>query len=194
MKFDLERKGYKKIEVDEYIFALKTEYESKLNDQKNRIFQLRADIAEKEKKIVQLQSKSDLISAAIVEAVAKAREIEKLTAKRYRDEMEQLRIFHEKWQAHYNKMLEKYPDDEGLKAQGKFSVAMDELICGGAERIGEIERQFESESARVSSKNGTTLAENAESASGFNFAEAWNPTDDLSKIMEDLGINPDEEE
>jgi hypothetical protein len=30
MKFDLEKKGYKRIQVDEYIFALRNEYESKL--------------------------------------------------------------------------------------------------------------------------------------------------------------------
>ena len=95
MKFDIERKGYKKIEVDEYLFALKTEYESKLNDQKNRIFQLRSEISEKDKQIAALQSKSELISEAIVEAVAKGHELEKLAAKRYRDEMEQLRVFHE---------------------------------------------------------------------------------------------------
>ncbi len=193
MKFDIERKGYKKMEVDEYIFALKTEYESKLNDQKNRIIALRTSLEEKEKQIASLQAKSDLISTAIIEAVAKANELEKLAVKRYRDEMEQLRAFHDKWQAHYNKLLEKYPDDEGLKAQGKFKLAMDELLMGDKAQMREIERQFDSESERAK-KTGGTLAENTESESGFNFAEAWNPTDDLSKIMEDLGINPDEEE
>lgn len=44
MKFDIEKKGYKKSEVDEYVFALKNEYESKLAEQKNRIFQLKASL------------------------------------------------------------------------------------------------------------------------------------------------------
>jgi cell division septum initiation protein DivIVA len=51
VKFDIERKGYKKTEVDEYIFSLKNDYESKLTEQKNRIFQLRNELDEKEKKI-----------------------------------------------------------------------------------------------------------------------------------------------
>lgn len=48
MKFDTEKKGYKKSEVDEYVFALKNEYESKLAEQKNRIFQLKNELTEKE--------------------------------------------------------------------------------------------------------------------------------------------------
>lgn len=48
MKFDTEKKGYKKSEVDEYVFALKNEYESKLADQKNRIFQMKNELIEKE--------------------------------------------------------------------------------------------------------------------------------------------------
>lgn len=98
MKFDIEKKGYKKSEVDEYVFALKNEYESKLAEQKNRIFQLRNELTEREKQLAAFKSKTDLISTAILNAVQKADEIEKLAAARYRDEMQQLRAFHDKWQ------------------------------------------------------------------------------------------------
>ncbi len=197
MKFDIERKGYKKTEVDEYIFSLKNDYESKLTEQKNRIFQLRNELDEKEKKIAEYSAKAELISSALIHAVAKADEIEKLAQKRYREEISALRAFHEKWQAHYDALLKKYPDDEGLRAQSKFNSAMDEVLSGGSEQLKEIESHFVSEQQRVekvvSQAPKKTLAEDAVSESGFSFAEAWNPTDDLSKIMEDLGILPDEE-
>ena len=106
MKFDIEKKGYKKSEVDEYIFALKNEYESRLSDQKNRIFQLKSELVDKEKQLSSYKEKTDLIATAILNAVAKADEIEKLSAARYREEMNSLRVFHDKWQAHYNKLLE----------------------------------------------------------------------------------------
>ena len=206
MKFDIEKKGYKKSEVDEYVFALKNEYESKLAEQKNRIFQLRNELTEREKQIAAFKSKTDLISTAILNAVQKADEIEKLAAARYRDEMQQLRAFHDKWQAHYNKMLEKYPDDEGLKAIEKFNSAMYDILSGGSAAMKEIEKQFDSEKNRVENVAAApapaqeqpkpadkpavnkTLAEDAVSKSGFSFEEAWNPKDDLSEIMKDLGL------
>ncbi len=205
MKFETEKKGYKRTEVDEYVFALKNEYESKLSEQKNRIFQLKSELVEKEKQLESHKAKTELISDAIVKAVEKADEIEKLAAARYREEMARLKAFHEKWQAHYNKLLEKYPDDEGLKAIGKFNAAMDDILSGGGEAVREIERQFDEESARLNNtdikpkaksakadkKPAKTLAENAVSASGFSFEEAWNPKEDLDDIMKDLGLLED---
>lgn len=197
MKFDIEKKGYKKSEVDEYVFALKNEYESKLAEQKNRIFQLKSELTEREKQLAAFKAKTDLISSAILNAVQKADEIEKLAETRYREEMKQLKSFHEKWQSHYNKMLEKYPDDEGLKAIGKFNAAMDDILSGGSAAMKEIEKQFDGERERVESakaevapqpQQSKTLAEDAVSASGFSFEEAWNPKDDLSEIMKDLGL------
>lgn len=205
MKFETEKKGYKRTEVDEYVFALKNEYESKLSEQKNRIFQLKSELVEKEKQLESHRAKVELISDAIVKAVEKADEIEKLAAARYREEMARLKAFHEKWQAHYNKLLEKYPDDEGLKAVEKFNAAMDGILSGGSEAVKEIERQFDEESARLNrteqpkaqtaktdKKPAKTLAEDAVSASGFSFEEAWNPKDNLDDIMKDLGLLEEE--
>lgn len=203
MKFDIEKKGYKKSEVDEYIFALKNEYESRLSDQKNRIFQLKSELVDKEKQLSSYKEKTDLIATAILNAVAKADEIEKLSAARYREEMNSLRVFHDKWQAHYNKLLDKYPDDEGLRAVEKFNSDMNDIFSGGTNAIKEIEKQFESEKARLESvsasgaeekpkKAAKTLAEDAVSKSGFSFEEAWNPTDDLGQIMKDLGLVSEE--
>lgn len=204
MKFDQEKKGYKRAQVDEYIFALKNEYESKLAEQKNRIFQLKSDLAEKEKQLADHASKRDLISTAIINAVAKAEEIEKLSAQRYHEEMVQLRAFHEKWQAHYNQLLKKYPSDDGLKAIAKFNADLDNILSGSTTAIKELEKQFDEETERITANKATktsikpakkqakTLAEDAVSASGFSFEEAWNPKEDLSEIMKELGLGDDE--
>ncbi len=201
MKFDTEKKGYKKSEVDEYVFALKNEYESKLAEQKNRIFQLKNELTEKEKQLSAYKSKTELIATAILNAVAKADEIEKLAASRYREEMTQLKVFHEKWQAHYNNLLDKYPDDEGLRAVEKFNAAMNDIFSGGTAAVKEIEKQFEAEKSRLETVSGApeekkkpakTLAEDSVSASGFSFEEAWNPKDDLGQIMKDLGLISEE--
>ena len=196
MKFDIEKKGYKRVQVDEYIFSLRAEYESKLTEQKERIFQIKSELAEKEKQLADYASKRDLVATALINAVAKADEIEKLAATRYREEIVSLKNFHDKWQAHYNKLLEKYPNDQGLKAVEKFNDAVNEVLAGGTDTLRELESQFNSESNRVnettSSTKKQTLAENTTSKSGFSFADAWNPTDDLNTIMKDLGLLKDE--
>jgi cell division septum initiation protein DivIVA len=149
LKFDIEKKGYKKSQVDEYVFALKGEYETKLNDQKNRIFALRAEVAEKEKQLQAYREKVDLVSSAIIHAVAKADEIEKTALARYREEIDALRVFHEKWQAHYDKLLAKYPDDATLKAQSKFNAELDEILTSSDDNFESLNAQFNSESERV---------------------------------------------
>ena len=106
--------------------------------------------------------------------------------------MDQLRVFHGKWQAHYNALLARYPDDEGLKAQSKFNEAMDEILSDDASSAA-FAGVYESESKRVNARPAS-LAENSVSASGFDFAEAWNPTEDLGSIMSDLGLMSDEED
>ena len=209
MTFDKEKKGYNRVQVDEYLFALKNEYETKLSEQKNRIFQLKSELAEKEKSIALYEANKELIASALIKAMEKAEEIEKLTAVRYREEMASLRAFHEKWQAHYNRLLDKYPDDEGLRAIEKFNADISDILVGGAEAVKELERQFDEEEKRVAEqapkekKNAkktsapsakAILAENAVSSNGFSFEEAWNPTDDLSTIMKDLGLGSDDEE
>ncbi len=193
MTFSIKKKGYDKSEVDAFIAKQAREYEEKLQDQKNRIFQLKSELVATEKRLNEYQSKSELISTALINAVAKADEIKKLAEQQYREEMAHLKAFHDKWQAHYNKLLEKYPDDEGLRATAQFNASMDGIFSG-ASVVEELEKQFDGESARVKSApiKGATLAENETSESGFSFAEAWNPTDDLSSIMKDLGLSEED--
>ena len=196
MKFDVEKKGYKRVQVDEYIFSLRADYESKLTEQKERIFQIKSELAEKEKQLADYESKRDLVAAALINAVAKADEIEKLAATRYREEILSLKNFHDKWQSHYNKLLEKYPDDQGLKAVEKFNDAVNEVLAGSTNTLKELESQFSSESNRVNDTQQQpkkhTLAENTTSKSGFSFADACNPTDYLNKIIKDLGLLKEE--
>lgn len=229
MNFERERKGYNRAEVDEYVRTLKSEYEARLTEQKNRIFLLQRELGEKEKAIENYRAKSELVSQAVIKAVEKANEIEKLAAARYGEEMDALRAFHAKWTAHYNKLLKKYPDDEGLRATERFNAAMDDILSGGRAFVSEIEEQFNAETKRLeqasekqnaedgadktavkgggkpaekaaAKKRGAAVADgdgrsasgslrqNSKSASGFDFNEAWNPTDDLAGIMKDLGL------
>lgn len=191
MGFDVKKKGYDQAQVDEYLARLKEESYRETSELRQRVSELRAEIAEKNRIIEEFEAKKESIAAALIKAVEKADEIEKVANERYRAEMDQLRAFHAKWQAHYDALLKKYPDDAGLRAQSRFNEAIEELLCED-EKGCEFSASYESEKARVSA-NKTTLAESTASASGFDFNEAWNPTDDLSSIMTELGLMSEED-
>ena len=190
MTFDRDKKGYNSAQVDDYIARLNEEHYREAGDLRHRIDELKAELDEKNKRIDELESRREAIATALINAVEKANEIEKAAVKRYRDEMDQLRVFHGKWQAHYNALLARYPDDEGLKAQSKFNEAMDEILSDD-EASEVFAGVYESEKKRVKPK-ASSLAENSVSASGFDFAEAWNPTEDLGSIMSELGLMDDD--
>lgn len=190
MTFDRDKKGYNSAQVDDYIARLNEEHYREAGDLGHRIDELKAELDEKNKRVAELESRREAIATALINAVEKANEIEKAAVKRYRDEMDQLRVFHGKWQAHYNALLARYPDDEGLKAQSKFNEAMDEILSDD-EASEVFAGVYESEKKRVKPK-AASLAENSVSASGFDFAEAWNPTEDLGSIMSELGLMDDD--
>lgn len=190
MTFDRDKKGYNSAQVDDYIARLNEEHYREAGDLRHRIDELKAELDEKNKRVAELESRREAIATALINAVEKANEIERAAVKRYRDEMDQLRVFHGKWQAHYNALLARYPDDEGLKAQSKFNEAMDEILSDD-EASEVFAGVYESEKKRVKPK-AASLAENSVSASGFDFAEAWNPTEDLGSIMSELGLMDDD--
>ena len=190
MTFDRDKKGYNSAQVDDYIARLNEEHYREAGDLRHRIDELKAELDEKNNRIAELESRREAIATALINAVEKANEIEKAAVKRYRDEMDQLRVFHGKWQAHYNALLARYPDDEGLKAQSKFNEAMDEILSDD-EASEVFAGVYECEKKRVKPK-ASSLAENSVSASGFDFAEAWNPTEDLGSIMSELGLMDDD--
>ncbi len=190
MTFDRDKKGYNSAQVDDYIARLNEEHYREAGDLRHRIDELKAELDEKNKRVAELESRREAVATALINAVEKANEIEKAAVKRYRDEMDQLRVFHGKWQAHYNALLARYPDDEGLKAQSKFNEAMDEILSDD-EASEVFAGVYESEKKRVKPK-AASLAENSVSASGFDFAEAWNPTEDLGSIMSELGLMDDD--
>lgn len=193
MKFDIERKGYNREEVDEYVFALKNEYENKLSEQKNRIFSLKARLTEAEKELEGYRARVDAVAAALIAATEKAEELEKLALARYREEVAELRAFHERWQARYNRLIEKYPDDAELKAESTFNEAMEDILSGEDASIEQLEAHLEDEKERLRKRGSKTLAEDAVSPNGFSFEEAWNPKQELGDIMKELGLLSEDE-
>ena len=94
--FRTARKGYDKSDVDEYIVNLCKSYEKSLAAQKERIENLKAEVASKERLISEFNDKKDSITRSITMAVEKSKQIEYASKVRYALEGERLKIFSDK--------------------------------------------------------------------------------------------------
>lgn len=128
MDFNTEKKGFNRLEVNEYINKLSAAYENVLAEQKQRIFDLKRELTACEKNLEHYRAERTAVSKALESAVAKAEEIDRLSQKKYKEEMEQLRAFHDKWLSYYDKLLKKYPLDDELLSVAGFNRSMEKIL------------------------------------------------------------------
>ena len=163
MNFRIVRKGYDTKETDDYILKITKEYEDELAKQKALILSLKDKLIELNDKVKSLESKKEMVASALVRAVEKADETEKTAKRKLDTEIAQLKSFHARWTSYYQKLIQKYPLDEELKKAEEFRK--------DHERITGI-------------KN--TQQPKPTSASGFDFDEALNPTEDIASLLADI--------
>ena len=75
-EFDIERKGYNKKEVENYIVNLKNQYEDAIEKAKQEAMQAQAELMQCKMELDSYHKKDDQISNALVVAVETAKEIE----------------------------------------------------------------------------------------------------------------------
>lgn len=128
MDFNTEKKGYSRNEVDAYVHKLVVAYEQTLSEQKQRIFDLKKQLTDAEAQLQKYRDQRAAVSKALENAVGKAEEIDRLSQKKYREEMEQLRAFHDKWLSYYDRLLKKYPLDDELLSVAGFNRSMEKIL------------------------------------------------------------------
>lgn len=205
MKFTvIKKKGYDPGEVDRYIERVTADFDAKLSEQKNRIFELKDKLEQKEQELNESRSHYDLISKTLVEAVARAEEIDKLSKARYSEELKHLQLFHEKWVKYYNRLVQKYPADEELRSVREFNDKMRNILNGNTAEKLEIERLYDAEFRRITKAEKKERLDRLEESmpelkaaakpatdavqAEFNYEEAMNPKEGLEQILKDLGI------
>ena len=202
---DAKKKLYTQTELNESVDAVKTEYEQVLAEQRARINDLRKSLSAAERKIAQYESQKEIVYKAITTALKKADDIERVSLIKYNQEIAQLKSFHDKWVAYFNRIIATYPLDENLAAACKVNGKIAETL----ERTGDIEEQYNVERDRLmqSLQNESDEAATAapqpapqddeysdRSPAGFSFTEALHPKDDLKDIMRELGVIIDEDD
>lgn len=142
-----DKKYFTAEEVEDAISGLTARYEEVLAEQKQRIYDLRTQLKNAEQRIKEYKSKSELVAKALIGAVQKAEEIDKLSKIKYSQEVTRLKLFHDRWTSYYARILDKYPLDEELKAVSDFNAKVEKLLEGG--NVGEVQAAFESETRRI---------------------------------------------
>ncbi len=160
-KFDTVKKGYDKVQVDNYINREIDSYKQTISDKNMRISELLHQNNNLNKQIDEFKLREDNVNKALITAIEKAQEMEMLVKKSYNIELERLRIWRDKWVS-YAEKCKKTVGFNSVKGEviGVLSTLENELI----ERINqgitlntqvvlnEAEEQYSKEKARLDSK------------------------------------------
>ena len=156
-KFRIVRKGYEQKDVDAYIAKTEADAAAAVEQQKKVIADLEKTISEQRDKIAEYEKKSRRIGEAITAALQKADEIEKLSAYKYVQEMEQLKTFHARWLTYYAKLIKKYPLTEDLQAVQNFNDKVNRILGAKTEAASPADgegNRFREEFSRLIRQNG----------------------------------------
>lgn len=189
---ELKKRSYKRSEVNLMLEAYKTEYESRINEQRNRIQEL---ISQNDSLCVEcekLKQKENLILLTLERAEKTALELKELSEKEYALEIERLKKFSEKWDAYFKKVKEKYPTSSAVKKAVGIKSKLDKSIklSTPKEVIDEMENLIDGKSkTKFQPKNKIRDYIAATENDGFNMEEVLNPGDlQLEDLCKELGL------
>ena len=200
------KKKYTQADLDNLVDVVRSECESTMLRQRERIDELKKSLAEAEDKIAKYESQKALVYKAITSALKKADDIERVSLIKYNQEIAQLKGFHEKWQSYYNQIIAAYPLDDELAEASRVNRKISQVLS----RAGDIEGQYQKERDRLQQSldeeddddgdegQEASAAVDDEytdrSPAGFSFAEALHPKEDLKDIMRELGVIMDDDD
>ncbi len=192
---ELGKKKYKRDEVLEILSAYKTEYESKLKEQRDRIVELMAENKKLSAELNDFKNRDNSISGAIVESKEKAVEIEKKAEQRHQLLVESLRVFVKKWKTYFDYVSEKYPLYGATKEAKTVFDKISEVINSNVENIvgvldGVIPEKRSNKVFNPQEKIDDYIA--ATGDNGFNLDEVLNPGElVLGDLCKELGLIED---
>ena len=169
--FNIVRKGYDILQVDEHLNNLVKFTESKLLEHKKRIDLLKDENKQLQLKIEGYEKQADSVSEALINATKKANEIINASKMRFALEGERLKIMRAKWTKYVeNASDEVYKLDSSINMQAYLTKMDDELrqMIGEdlnikkARILNDAEEQFMSERNRLSSLDNAVMTDSEE--------------------------------
>ena len=184
----LDKKKYKKSEVEAILLDVKTEYENKLKEQKGTIIELTNDNAHLKSELSTYKEREAYLSSAIISAEKTAEKIKKKAELQYELEMDKLRNFNNKWDEYFLLLKEKYPMyapiENAIDVRAKL---MSLLKLSNSKRAIEKLDKMLAEKASINKKSDKFTAVTTDN--GFNMDEVLNPGElELEDLCKELGL------
>jgi len=127
MKFDVVKKGYNQLQVDEYIQKITEENQDIITQQKDAIEQLKQENRLLVEKVEGYESKKDEIFVAFVEAQETSARLKRKAEQRFEQEIERLKLFQQKWTKYAKDIVLTLSQEQAQKFE-QMSKKFDEIL------------------------------------------------------------------
>ncbi len=195
---ELNKRKYKKKEVESLITVFKIAYEAKLAEQKSTVIELNREIAELKAELSQYKEKEDAILSTMETAELSAISVREKANLQYSLEIERLKQFSKRWESYLNDLKEKYPMYAPVAIAEGVKAEIDKL--NGEENAKDIIEELDdklidaefNKPFNPKAKIREYIA--ATGDNGFNLEEVLNPGElKLEDICKELGLIDEED-
>lgn len=188
---ELNKKKYKKAEVEAIINAEKAKYESQIIELSDKIRDLIGENNDLKLELEIHTDREDLILSTLARAEITAKEIERNAELRYELEVERLKNFTQKWNDYFNELKDKYPLYPTIRKAVGVKEKFDSLTDSNAKPkdiIEQLDKDLNAKKKFDPKKKIEDYIATTED-NGFNMEEVLNPGSlKLEDLCKELGL------
>ena len=194
---ELDRKKYKAEEVQSLLDELKTEYNGKLAERNEEIFELNGKLKRMRAELESFKNRDSLISSSLQAAEEQAEKIRETERLQYELALARLNDFQLKWESYFEYLFEKYPYYKITEQTLNIAVRLKQVLGSGEaaiEKLGKLDDLIERETAAAQFNPKEKIERYIETdVNGFNLEEVLNPGElQLEDLCRELGLMEDD--
>ncbi len=191
MQFNIERKGYNKKEVDDYIYNIEQSYKAQGQEQSARIAELKKLNEDLSTKLNAYKNKENMISKALIDAMARAKKIEENSRKIYDLEIQKIRILYSKYKDLLETMINNNASAEVVNTLSShtknFKTGINKVLSSQNQRANLTQNADEKMRALLSKMNNSV---NEKTVTHQNSIRKSSNGEQISMDMEELNVKP----
>lgn len=194
---ELDRKKYKAEEVQSLLDELKTEYNGKLAERNEEIFELNGKLKRMRAELESFKNRDSLISSSLQAAEEQAEKIRETERLQYELALARLNDFQLKWESYFEYLFEKYPYYKITEQTLNIAVRLKQVLGSveaAIEKLGKLDDLIERETAAAQFNPKEKIERYIENdVNGFNLEEVLNPGElQLEDLCRELGLMEDD--
>ena len=188
---ELSKNTFTKAEIDKLLFQIKLEYDGRLKEQKNRIFELVNQMQDKNEECEKLKKRDAIISKALLSAVEKVKQVEYSAKKKTENEINRLQLFINKCEKYLSDIKLSYPIDTNIQKFDEFTDKMRGLMPETSKNVNTKKENVNI----VKQENNIAKEENNTAKEELAAGRIFNPKEKIEKYIEkDIKVNEKEDD